>query len=58
MPSELERTALVVRHQAALRELESKTAPEGWRLLAEVVAPSEALRIASERRAIARTTAS
>jgi hypothetical protein len=31
--------------------LNSPMCPEGWKILAEIVAPSEALRVASERRA-------
>jgi hypothetical protein len=49
--SDFDRAALKVRHQAAIEALNSPTAPEGWRLLAAVVAPSEAVKLASERRA-------
>jgi hypothetical protein len=40
-----------VRHLAALDVLRSPSPPPGWRVLADVVAPSESIRIASERRA-------
>jgi len=48
---ELKRLALTIRHRAAVEALNSPTCPEGWKILAEIVAPSEALRLASERRA-------
>jgi hypothetical protein len=48
---ELERAALKVRHFAALNVLQSPSPPPGWRVLADVVAPSEPVRLASERRA-------
>jgi len=50
--SDLESVALRIRHEAALAVLrDGETAPEGWRLLAAVVAPSETFREVSERRA-------
>jgi hypothetical protein len=50
--SDLERVALRVRHEAALAVLRAPEPPAGWRLLLEVVAPSEAFREESERRAL------
>jgi len=49
--TELERVALRVRHEAALAVLKAPEPPQGWKLLAAVVAPSEAFQKVSERRA-------
>jgi hypothetical protein len=48
---EFEQCALDIRHRAAVEVLNSPMCPEGWKILAEIVAPSEPVRLASERRA-------
>ena len=49
--SALEQAALNVRHRAAIAQLASTDAEERWKLLLAVVAPGEAMQLASERRA-------
>jgi len=50
--SDLEIAALTIRHRAAVEALKTTPAFDRWRLLVEIVAPSEAVKLASERRAV------
>ncbi len=49
--SPFEQAALKVRHQAAVKALGSTPPDDRWLLVVQVVAPSEPVQIASERRA-------